>query len=929
MRRSLFFRMQMLRQLRNEANARLCALVAIFILACTTSGFSVASGVFTEGLPAYRVEADELLPVVDGMLDELEWEQARPLSGFRTLTEGDPKMGSTEVKAIYSEKGIVFGIRCEQESAPRAEVRDRDKDVWQDDCVEIFISTVINETVFYHIIVNAEGSIQDEISKDVGWNNSELRVKTSTDAKGWSAEIYMPFSSFGRDEAGGTDITETKTFGFNVLRTLVLEANKREIASLFPTTLEKVQDPSCIGLLFLEGTRRPDGLETSASSTPNAGNPPELTVHFTTKYSGEIPLKLNAEIVSISPPGAPQNNKATLAKGQSVTTSTEVSSGRGPLAMLLYKVLQNDELIDAWRFDIGAPRLSDQVFGHAIPEGDSLNAWWCRASYKVGLEQKRPESPSPATVSLARNEAESVQIVLSTPESLANTSFRLVDLPKDVRGEIRAAEYVSVTKPSDQFGAVQKYPDPLVPVDGSLNLEANRNYPIWLTFHTATGAIPGNYQTALIVSHKDREIAKIPVNLKIHRFALPNATSTPTAYGFFFQGVQDLLKWHGKLSADQADEVWQLYAKNLAAHRITGIISPKPVSEFASAGVRPFSPTKLSEKGVVAEIGVSGELAVGSMPKIDYEDFDQFSGFLYTQLKFTTLNFPWPAVPDSLGSFPRGSKEYLEIHKSLQGGIAQHLAGTPWAGKIYAYWVDEPSLEMLPFVREGMDLIKENMIGVRRPLTFAHMKSPVPQLIGSVDFWCPTTYLRLPGESAERRGAGDWDWWYVCAFPRYPYPNNFIDSPAINHRIHFWLMELYGVQGSLYWATEWWRGRNPWEDPMSYNETPAGPSPNGNGDGSLVYPPSRKPAEKPLVAGPINSIRMEMIRDGLEDREYFRLLEVADPALKSLLVGKAVESPIVYTTDPEVLEDLRGQIAERLDSEASVENALRDDAQVH
>jgi hypothetical protein len=36
-----------------------------------------------------------------------------------------------------------------------------------------------------------------------------------------------------------------------------------------------------------------------------------------------------------------------------------------------------------------------------------------------------------------------------------------------------------------------------------------------------------------------------------------------------------------------------------------------------------------------------------------------------------------------------------------------------------------------------------------------------------------------------------------------------------------------------------------------------------------LYPPSRQPGKTPMIAGPVNTIRLEMIREGLEDREYF------------------------------------------------------------
>ena len=45
----------------------------------------------------------------------------------------------------------------------------------------------------------------------------------------------------------------------------------------------------------------------------------------------------------------------------------------------------------------------------------------------------------------------------------------------------------------------------------------------------------------------------------------------------------------------------------------------------------------------------------------------------------------------------------------------------------------------------------------------------------------------------------------------------------------------------------------------------------GNGDGRFLYPPNRQPNknETPNFEAPVNSIRWEMLREGIEDTEYF------------------------------------------------------------
>ena len=52
-------------------------------------------------------------------------------------------------------------------------------------------------------------------------------------------------------------------------------------------------------------------------------------------------------------------------------------------------------------------------------------------------------------------------------------------------------------------------------------------------------------------------------------------------------------------------------------------------------------------------------------------------------------------------------------------------------------------------------------------------------------------------------------------------------------------------------------------------------SPWGNGDGRFLYPPlaAARPSKTPVLDGPVDSYRLEMLRDGLEDYEYFAMLK--------------------------------------------------------
>ena len=225
-------------------------------------------------------------------------------------------------------------------------------------------------------------------------------------------------------------------------------------------------------------------------------------------------------------------------------------------------------------------------------------------------------------------------------------------------------------------------------------------------------------------------------------------------------------------------------------------------------------------------------------------------------------------LPGQLDGHPRFSDEYNRLFREIYGQIQEHLRGKGWLAKAYWYWVDEPHKEDYGKVKHGMALLKEACPDIRRLLTFHLEDAPVPFFYDAVSLWVPIMHYYDQDRAQARQDLGETVWWYVCCAPHAPYPNNFVDHPAINHRIRFWMIDAFGLDGSLYWSVTYW-GQNPWEQAMSVNPTGGN---WGNGDGRLLYPPRRTVPETPVVEGPVSSIRFDNLRDGLEDREYLLLL---------------------------------------------------------
>jgi hypothetical protein len=164
-----------------------------------------------------------------------------------------------------------------------------------------------------------------------------------------------------------------------------------------------------------------------------------------------------------------------------------------------------------------------------------------------------------------------------------------------------------------------------------------------------------------------------------------------------------------------------------------------------------------------------------------------------------------------------------------------------------------------------------------------------------VDTWVPLTALLDSAAARAAQARGRQVWWYVCSVPNHPYANLMLEYPCGDARLLGWQAWRAGVQGFLYYALNRWPrperpmvavadGRTDW-DPASF-----GPA---HGDGCLLYAG---------VDGPVSTLRLENLRDGLEDLE---LLAQADPAWARPLCARIVPSLDAPDRNPEALTAAR------------------------
>ncbi len=335
------------------------------------------------------------------------------------------------------------------------------------------------------------------------------------------------------------------------------------------------------------------------------------------------------------------------------------------------------------------------------------------------------------------------------------------------------------------------------------------------------------------------------------------------------------------------------------ARAATITLRPAPWSEAGEAvGTVCFDALSLRAAPDGPELAPDGgfEMVVDpSQVKVDFTAFDRAAEVAFDELGFNSFRLSIEGMGGgtfhsrhlgSIAGHKQGTPEYEVLFTAYARQLQDHLEAKGWLNKAYIYWFDEPEERDYDFVKEGMALLKRAAPKLARMLT----EQVEPALAGSVDIWCPVSSAYSAEPAQARQKAGERVWWYVCTGPKEPYCTLFIDHPGIEMRTWLWQTVKYGVEGILVWTSNYWTSgaafpapalQNPWDDAMSYvsgyDYQPGQVAYWGNGDGRFLYPPNRDPAndKRKHLSGPVDSIRWEMLREGIEDYEYFRLLRQA------------------------------------------------------
>jgi len=566
-----------------------------------------------------------------------------------------------------------------------------------------------------------------------------------------------------------------------------------------------------------------------------------------------------------------------------VTLVVELGDLRGPsLTTTEDTVVYDSGGITGFRATgrLRVPNLHNADYGEVLPgSSDAVGLWWASSGWKISQRRGPPTDEAKAVhIRAAGNEAEAAQIVVRPDKGLKGLTAK-ADVLKGPGGAVIPAEaidilrvrYVMVTRPTDSTGCVAPWPDPLPPLRGPIDLEAMKNQPLWVRVTVPKDAKAGTYKGTV---HLKAEgwAADVPLEVEVFDFALPGRMTCKTAFGF---SPGNVWRYQKVTRPEDRRAVLEKYWANFASHHIS-----------------PYDPAPMDRLKVTWPKGENGKHTL--VPQFDWTAWDAAMQRAIDQRHFNSFRLSIPGMgggtfharrePSLLG-YSEDSPEYKTAFTNYCRALEAHLKEKGWLPYAFVYWFDEPAPRDYAFVMNGFRKLKEACPAITRMLT----EQVEPALAGGPNLWCPVSPNYHHERAEERRARGERFWWYVCCGPKAPYCTLFIDHPATELRVWLWQTWQRKINGILVWQTNYWtstaaypdanRPQNPYEDPMGWTSgysTPKGVKrPWGNGDGRFIYPPEAAAdahPKAPVLDGPVDSIRWEMLRDGLEDYEYLAIL---------------------------------------------------------
>lgn len=406
------------------------------------------------------------------------------------------------------------------------------------------------------------------------------------------------------------------------------------------------------------------------------------------------------------------------------------------------------------------------------------------------------------------------------------------------------------------------YPDPLYPLDeDELENIPNQWNSVWITVKLHEGIEPGIHEIKVLFKSMDDELlAEETFELDVIPVTLPDQKLIVTHWFH-----SDCLATQYKVDVF-SNKHWELidqYVQTATEHGMNMLLTPlfTPPLDTEIGGERPTVQ--------LVDVEINGDQYSFNFDKLTHWiNLAKNSGIKY--FEFSHLFTQWGAyhapkiIAKENGEMKKifgwetdaHGKEYRKFLSLFLPQLVSYIKEHELEGQVYFHVSDEPTGDHIDSYKKASEIIYQYLadypvIDALTDYQFYEnglVKNPIPSN-DHLDLFLENEVPNL--------------WTYYCCAQYKDVSNRFFSFPSARNRISGLQFYKYDIVGFLHWGFNFWYSQLSKKEINPFQNTDAdGGFPSG--DSFLVYPGEN---------GPIESIRLEVFYDALQDVRALQLLE--------------------------------------------------------
>lgn len=514
----------------------------------------------------------------------------------------------------------------------------------------------------------------------------------------------------------------------------------------------------------------------------------------------------------------------------------------------------------------------------ANDEDSSVKIWFEQTTEKVYRNVTSPSSLTGYTVRMAKNEVENAQFIVAPGREM---QVRIeIDEFSDGNGNKLSFElaYEYYHNINGKF-----IPDGLIPYTGPVKVAASNSQGFMIRVTTTPETKAGTYNSVIHVydDATGKEVRRAPVAVKVWNFALSEETELRTAFGLWMSYVNDSYpdsRWTQEEKRTLEDNYYDFFLK----YRINimdmphGLTSGYAAKKMLDPRINTVRWRNLDMSIAEDNNGVTPEW----IDEVIYYTVDEpgARNNIYTDL--TQL------VSDAnrIRANTPGFRMVCPLERNIDLTADGH--STSFANSV---------IDSIGFMEQATNIwcVKPDAF-TPRELMFVKGATSLQSIDQDIRYG--TFAQRMKNRVAQ----GDELWMYIAINPTEPFVNWQMLSDGTETITSLWQMKMLDVTGLLYWAVDYWKvnywGSSPWTG-------------SGYGDGILIYS-----GHSFGLLEPIPTMRLESIRDGIEDYQMLSMLEkkLGKDAVNDI-ISYVTTSVVTYTRDDDVIHAARVLLGDTLE----------------